>query len=58
MRNIEEFCYFIDYQIVVRFVNPKHNKKMKRFEGEIPSYGTKKPAIGCKLGLKSMHIKR
>lgn len=31
---------------------------MKWFEGEIPSYGTKRPAIGCKLGHKSMHIKR
>ncbi len=31
---------------------------VKWFECEMPSFSTKRPAIGCKSGHKSMHIKR
>ena len=44
--------------MIMRFENLKHHEKVKWFECEIPSFSTKRLAIGCKLGLKSMHIKR
>ena len=38
--------------MIMRFENLKHHEKVKWFECEIPSFSTKRPAIGCKLGLK------